>query len=1076
MNGQEEPTKVYTVRVGSQELSFRLAHEDDPPPKIRLYNGNNSIAIFAFNKRSDSYIELPKDDVENFDRALRALKKCTCRHSNKVNQRGDERLDKQLARLQRRLEERTSGDQCSYCEQLADVVNLEFEVTPSSAVAEKDTDDLKMSEPQITSLGSTSAKISWQESVVNNEHLANCIFELEMSKSKNTSFHKIYSGPEQSFIATGLLPGTKYYFRLCAVKDTIKGPFSPDALIMKEATAPSTPDMPHISNKTKTSLALKWAVKSDNGSRITSCVLQWDKGETDGQFETIYEGPQKQYKFNHKFPPKTTCRFRVKAINMIGESEFSPELRYTSSAGVPSIPDPPSLLKATTNSLQLSWKKPNTNGADITEYILQMDDEFQGYGFLPVYRGIEQTCIVRENLKRNRSYKFRLCAINVEGESKWSNSVSFTTKCEAPGRMLPPILEGKVHTKSFMVSWVPPSDDGGTEIVSFSLEVNSGAGGEFKELYKGLDTTFKIQDLSPGQAYKVRVSCSSSEFKSPWSDATSIKTLPVIPDPPTAPRKVKNSKPQAYAIELEWDAPNYDGGANIATYNVQIKAAADKEFRHVYLGSKTCCCATGLEPNCKYTFRVRAQNIAGESKFSDISCLNTGPGPPDAVELPEIACRSSSAINISWKVPRTNGTPVTSYLLQYAGDPNGPFEKLYEGSTNKYEMKRNILPSTTYFFRVQACSVAGCSDWSDVSSCHTSAAPPAQVHDLILLGRSATSLRIGWKRPHHNGAAVVSYNIDIAGHKLLSYVPEVFENDNKDSASDGETLAYTITDLQPNTQYRFRVQGVNKSGCGIFSSVVTATTGKIPPSAPVLNTVNCSYQSIKLRWSFHRPQSDVSELTYELQMGSNETSFETVFKGSAAVSHKVGKLQEQTMYSFRIRAANEAGYGPYSEIFSCQTTVQPPPVIKGLCYSNLSKNSVTLSWKDVPHMKATDSITYTLLGKRKENSELEQLYEGKKTSFTFDDVISEKTYRFQVCAVRTLANGTKIQSPCCPILSLTIPSEQKQEISSPSKSNSSKEIDSQPRELSERQLAGIFFVVFAFIVLLISLLVFFLLS
>ena len=57
-------------------------------------------------------------------------------------------------------------------------------------------------------------------------------------------------------------------------------------------------------------------------------------------------------------------------------------------------------------------------------------------------------------------------------------------------------------------------------------------------------------------------------------------------------------------------------------------------------------------------------------------------------------------------------------------------------------------------------------------------------------------------------------------------------------------------------------------------------------------------------------------------------SFETVFKGSTT-AHKVTKLQEQTMYSFRIRAANEAGYGPYSEISSCTTATQPPAIIKG---------------------------------------------------------------------------------------------------------------------------------------------------
>lgn len=45
----------------------------------------------------------------------------------------------------------------------------------------------------------------------------------------------------------------------------------------------------------------------------------------------------------------------------------------------------------------------------------------------------------------------------------------------------------------------------------------------------------------------------------------------------------------------------------------------------------------------------------------------------------------------------------------------------------------------------------------------------------------------------------------------------------------------------------------------------------------------------------------------------------------------------------------------------------------GLCFSNLSKNSVTLSWKDVPLIKATDSITYILFGGEKESSELEQV-------------------------------------------------------------------------------------------------------
>ena len=41
-------------------------------------------------------------------------------------------------------------------------------------------------------MGPTSVELSWKESVENNEHLTNCMFELEMSKSKNTSFQNVY--------------------------------------------------------------------------------------------------------------------------------------------------------------------------------------------------------------------------------------------------------------------------------------------------------------------------------------------------------------------------------------------------------------------------------------------------------------------------------------------------------------------------------------------------------------------------------------------------------------------------------------------------------------------------------------------------------------------------------------------------------------------------------------------------------------------------------------------------------------------------------------------------------------------
>ena len=132
MSKQEEVYKVYTVRVepAGQDISFKVPHGENPPPKIRLYHGNSSIAVFVFNKTSDSYIQLSDEELEKFDRALRSGE---CKHSESSGasrERGDVRLDKQLAKLQKKLKERNSGEQCSYCQQFAGMVS--YEVQPSS--------------------------------------------------------------------------------------------------------------------------------------------------------------------------------------------------------------------------------------------------------------------------------------------------------------------------------------------------------------------------------------------------------------------------------------------------------------------------------------------------------------------------------------------------------------------------------------------------------------------------------------------------------------------------------------------------------------------------------------------------------------------------------------------------------------------------------------------------------------------------------------------------------------------------------------------------------------------------------
>lgn len=51
-------------------------------------------------------------------------------------------------------------------------------------------------------------------------------------------------------------------------------------------------------------------------------------------------------------------------------------------------------------------------------------------------------------------------------------------------------------------------------------------------------------------------------------------------------------------------------------------------------------------------------------------------------------------------------------------------------------------------------------------------------------------------------------------------------------------------------------------------------------------------------------------------------------------SYKVVKLEEKTEYIFRISAQNEAGEGPFSNLYTFLTTAAQPPQLKSMNISS----------------------------------------------------------------------------------------------------------------------------------------------
>ncbi|XP_022798251.1 fibronectin type-III domain-containing protein 3A-like [Stylophora pistillata] len=1028
-------------------ICLNFSEKDQVLPKIvRLVDPDTDHAV-VFRSEDGVYHELDSDSASNLQELqhMNHCLHCNCNDGNEQSsntnadvRKVDERVDKQREKLQKKLRERKASNKedenCNgHCHQVIQLpiqglkqyvrvnssqMNGEHKTSPSKDDSSLESEPVKgknmleelkiHKEPDIEVLNSTTVKVSWAGQVSNNSHLDGCSFDLQMF-SKASPYSSIYSGSDKEFIVKELKPGMQYKFRLQAEKDDDKGEISPEAICDMPCSVPSTPVQPHIGNRTKTSFTIKWTAPSDNGSPITLYRLEWSKGEKGGAYTECYCGPQRQFKLTHKLPPATPCSFRLQAVNSIGASKFSKDLKCVTIAGAPSVPAPPKLDKAGVNSLNLSWSKPESKGAEISEYLLEMEDDSTGYGFRVVYRGLENSCVI-DKLQRNTCYKFRLLASNPQGKSKWSETVMFDTCPERPGQPSWPVLEGKVRSSGFAITWGPPLDMGGSEISAYMLQVDDGKGGQFTEVYRGLECEYTFTGLSPGHLFRIRLAAVSDGGTSEWSKVTKIRTLPVVPGQANPPVLSKSNKPQPNTLDLRWDPPSYDGGAVILGYIMEMVNPGTKEFREIHHLADNMCTVAGLLPGRTYSFRVKAKNEAGVGKVSEVSHITTAPGPPDTPRAPDTLCRSAAAIIVSWECPAENGTPVTGYTLEWMED--GAFTELYSGPDKTCEVRKGVSPASFYYFRVKAVSAVGSSLWSPVSTCQTPAASPLAVTSIKVVQKSSSHVSLRWRHPGNNGATITSYNVEVAGFKNIS-----FDVTSEGSEAEEETTSpyqdYDINELQPNTVYRIRVQAVNKIGCGPFSATVFASTGDLPPPAPLLELATPSYQSLKLRWTSRGTggKTGTAGMTYKLEMLDKNGSFVTVFSGPTT-SHKVGKLLERTEYQFRIQACNDAGPGSFSDVVSFVTTAQPPNTVKGLMVENVTPSSLNVRWEPVQIVKRGETIEYLLqsqcVGK---DPDFVQAYMGPNTKFEYTSVSGSTEVRFRVCALRLMNAPDQSPSP-----------------------------------------------------------------
>lgn len=757
--------------------------------------------------------------------------------------------------------------------------------------------------PQVSEITSRSALLQWA-AVANTDNVVLSARELQYDvllsdRGKEGKYKVIFKGQSLSCRIRDLRPGQEYYVCLQVHFQDLAGSPSEATVFTTPPCEPDQPLPPKLLARTKNSLQLRWNAPNDNGAHVQQYVLECNDGKSDEFVETC-KTKGKQYSLQ-KLQPSTLYTFRLAAVNECGKSVYSDTATYRTAGNPPPQPAPPKLVSATASSVCVEWLRQTPD----EEYVLQINDKDSGHGFLPAYTGHD--CSYEcSNLRRATKFLLRLRAENDAGQSAFSDEVAYATLPERPGRPLKPQVKGKIHATHFRVKWDPPQDRGGADVNCYFLEISSGAC--FERVYHGPEMEHTCDRLHPGTTYQVKVACEGPGGASPFSEPLTVTTEAVAPDAPSPP--YCNSPPGPYSAVLQWEKPDYNGGAAVTEFEMELEHVETRSRQIIYRGKEAFCVATGLLPGELYSVQVRSINRIGFGPWSDEMTFTAGadlPCPPDALEA---AVRSPNHMRVSWEEPRTNGAPISEYRLEYArSDSDDCYEICYQGVQTSSEV-RNLLPFTTYFFRVCATNLAGTSPFTSVISARTPAstpsAPTVETHES-----TSSSVYLTWAEPSCNGAPILHYNIE--------YADEVV-------ATTANVLEWSVDDLLPETTYRFKIQAVNEIGAGPYSSAVRVATKPLPPRPPKVECTSVGHNFLKLKWGEGK-NPDFVRFYLELY-NQRAHEFQEVYVGTS-YQYKVNKLQEQTDHRFRICAESDhAGIGDYSDEYVFRTSSALPSSIK----------------------------------------------------------------------------------------------------------------------------------------------------
>uniref|UniRef100_A0A672TI66 Titin n=1 Tax=Strigops habroptila TaxID=2489341 RepID=A0A672TI66_STRHB len=684
---------------------------------------------------------------------------------------------------------------------------------------------------------------------------------------------------------------------------------------------PGAPQDLKIKEVTKSSVTLTWEPPLiDGGSKIKNYIVE-KRESTRKAYSTVNANCHKTSWKVDSLQEGCNYYFRVLAENEYG---IGLPVETSESIKVSERPLPPgkiTLLDVTSNSVSLSWEKPEHDGGSrILGYIVEMQSK--GSEKWSTCATVKVTEATITGLIQGEEYTFRVSAQNEKGISDPRQlgipvvakdlvippafKLLFTTfsvlagedlKVDVPfvGRPKPAVFWHKDDIALKQTTRVNAESSENNTVLTIKEACN-------KRLISEL--RYRVTGLIENHDYEYRVSAENAAgLSEPSPPSIYYKACDPIykPGPPNNPKVVDVTRSSVF---LSWGKPIYDGGSEIQGYIVEKCDVSDGEWA-------ICTPPTGIKnthmeveklvEKHEYKFRICAVNKAGVGEHADVPgsvVVEEKMEAPDLdldMELRKIVnVRAGGSLRLFVPI-RGRPTPEVKWGkmdgdIREAAiiDTTSSFTSLVLDNVNRFDTGKYTLTLEN--------SSGTKSAFVSVRVLDTPSAPV----NLKIREITKDSVSLSWEPPLLDGGA-----------KIKNYIIEKREATRKAYAAvvtNCHKTSWKVDQLQEGCYYFFRISAENEYGIGLPAETSDPIKVAEVPQPPGKITVDdVTRNSVSLSWE--KPEHDGGSkiIQYIVEMQARGTEKWSECARVKTLEAVITNLTQGEEYLFRVMAVNEKG-------------------------------------------------------------------------------------------------------------------------------------------------------------------------